>query len=287
MSGPPPPDESLDEDDTFRRLIQLTYHPAFDELSDLLRVQFPQDLRLLFEASNATFNTHRSLWFPALASRGGDQPAAYAILHDDVQEGLRSCYYHLGNFLRIEDEVKRLGNQLHRMLAPATGTTLGMPAASLNSEWEAFTLMSRASLDRLAGFLMLGLDFDISPNLLKLGNWLRKNRPAASETAAYSTCLDRHRGYLQTQFSSDKSQRQTERDRIAHFRYVQFAGVNLFWLADGTLAVWTSSNPATGSDAGKVLTARFYELADLVIDLVVTFVGLDHYWDRSPRPRPR
>lgn len=291
MGEPPAPDKSLYEDDTFRRFlesnIQLTYHPAFEELARLLRVQFPTDLRMLFELSAASFNTQRSLWFPGLAARGEDQLAAYEILHNDVQEGLRSCYYHLGNFLRIEDEVKRLGLQLHRMLAPASGTTLGMPAASLNSEWEAFTFLSRATLDRLAGLLMLGLGVDITPNLLKLGNWLRKNRPHAFETTVYSACLDRHRNYMQTQFSDDKSQRQTDRDRIAHFKHVQFAGVNLFWLGDGTLAVWTSSNPATGSDAGKVLTARFYELADLVIDLVATFVGLDHYWDRSPHPRPR
>jgi len=162
-----------------------------------------------------------------------------------------------------------------------------MSAQSLNSEWEAFTFMSRATLDRLASLLMFGMGVDLNPNLLKLGNWLRKNQPQAPETTAYSASLDRHHEYMQTQFSDDKSQRLTERDRIAHFRRIQFAGVNVMWLADGTLAVWTTSDPMTGHDAGRLLASRFYELTDLVIDLVVTFVGLDHYWDRSPRPRPR
>jgi hypothetical protein len=289
MSDPPQPPDSLEQDDTFRRFvesnIQLTYHPAFEELADLLRIQFPADLRLLFELSAASFNTQRSLWFPTLVALGGDQRKAYEMLHMNVQEGLRSSYYHLGNFLRIEDEVKRLGVQLHRMLAPASGTTLGMPAASLNSEWESFTFLSRATLDRLAGLIRLGLGIPSKHNLLKLATWLEKNRPGARETQAYVACLDRHRDYLHSQISSDKGQRQTVRDRIAHVEYVQFAGVNLFWQADGMLAVWTTSDPSTGHDAGKVLSAQFYELADLVVDLVVTFVGLDHYWDRSPRPR--
>jgi|GEM_PF-2399201 len=32
-----------EQDDSFRRLIELTYYPAFDELPALLRVQLPQD----------------------------------------------------------------------------------------------------------------------------------------------------------------------------------------------------------------------------------------------------
>src|SRR5260370_31493466 len=139
MTGPQPPPadhKSPKDDDTVRKLIQLTYHPAFEELSGLLRVPFPTDLRLLFELSASTFNAQRGRWFPVLAARGGDQRVAYGILPDDVQEGLRSCHYHLGNFLRIQDEDTRLGHQIHRMLTPASRTSLVMSAESLNSEWE-------------------------------------------------------------------------------------------------------------------------------------------------------
>lgn len=59
-----------EQDDSFRRLIELTYHPAFDELSALLRVQLPQDLNLLFELSAATINAQPALWFPAAPKPG-------------------------------------------------------------------------------------------------------------------------------------------------------------------------------------------------------------------------
>ena len=272
-------------DDTFRRMIQLTYHPAFDELSGLLRVPLPPDLKLLFELSAATINAQPALWFPDLDARGGDKRAAYEMLHMGVQEGLRSAYYHLRNFLRIEDEVKRLGLQLERLAQPAS--SLNMPGESLNSEWESFTFLSRATLDRLAAMIRLGLPIGSRHNLLKLANWLEKSQPDAPQTKAYLACINRHREYVNTLISTDKSQRQTERDRSAHLEYVRFAGAHLLWQADGTLAVLTTNDPATGQDAGKVLTAKFYALADLVIDLVVTVVGLDHYWDRSVRPRPK
>jgi len=268
------------------RTIQLSYHPAFDALTSLLRIPLPSDLGLLFEMSARSYNARPSLWYPALAARGGSRRTAYEDLHAGVQEGLRTTYYHLQNFLRIEEEVRRLGSQLNRM-AFKSGASLAMPAASLNSEWESFTFMSRATLDRLAVFIRRGLDTSGSRhNLVELRTWLEGNRSGAPETIAYTACIARHREYLDTQMSPNKSRHQTERDRLAHFEYIDFAQLNLIWMFDGTLSVWTSHDIPSGQDAGKLLTARFYELADLVIDLVVTVIGLPDYWARTAHPKP-
>jgi hypothetical protein len=245
-------------------------HPALKRIEGLLKIDLPPELSSLFEKASALYNAKvPTNPFGEVRDRAGEEQAGlfFELLTMGVQEGLRSSLYHLDRFLYLENEVKRLGRELLEAVKPKAPNSLGVSAPALVSEYESFTFLSRATLDRLARFLAFYFRSH-DRNLYKLKKTLTHIQ--SSRAQAILNAMDRHREFLDTQISIDKEAASTERDRIAHREYISWTTVNLMHMPDGSIRVIALSpdEPVWDRDAGDVLRDRFMRLRETVHDVV-------------------
>jgi hypothetical protein len=279
----PANDAGLYSDDSFAEMLRLSRHPIVKHLRSLLTVDLSSDLNLLFERTAAA--SHAGIAGTPFAEirqqrgeRGEEEVRRMVdLMNMGVQEGLRSATYHLGRLRELEGEVKLRGQELMQTVRPKKPMSLGLPSQALTSEYEAFTLMSRATLDRLCSFYRAYFKAN-ARNLYRLKTELANNRAADARARRLIEAIDRHAEYLDTQISMDKLRRKTDRDRLAHDAYVSFTTMNIIGGPDGLVQVIA----VTGTPDGRMMEDPVFDLADrfeklkaAVIDLVSSFFDWD------------
>jgi hypothetical protein len=248
-------------------------HPALKRIVSLLRIDLPPELSSLFEKAAALYNAKGSSDpFGEVRDRANEEQARlfFELLTMGVQEGLRSSLYHLDRYLYLENEVKRLGREFLEAVKPKAPNSLGVSAPALVSEYESFTFLSRATLDRFARFLAFYFK-SYDRNLYRLEKTLAHIK--TPRALAILDAIDRHREFLDTQISRSKELTGTERDRLAHREYISWTTVNLLHVPDGSMRVIATApdEPLWDRDAGEVLEDRFMRLTETVRDLVTCF----------------
>jgi hypothetical protein len=246
-------------------------HPAFQTLRRLLITPLPPDLEAVFqEAHNGYINRKRGSPFEELRLAKGENAArtAFDYFATDVQAGMRSCYYHFHQFRALESEARRLVTEGTREGQPGHGS-IGMPSHSFVAEYMAFTLASRATLDWLSRLLSRYFE-EQAGNLYNLHSALRNNRARNQRAQAVADAIDRHRNYLDSQISTNKSKQQTERDRLAHYGYIPWVTLNIVY-SEGDVRILLASSHSTES-AGSLLQQRLDSLRLAVIDILRSFI---------------
>ena len=276
MQPPSLEDLNADQNAVLVDGLRLQRHPNFDQLRRLLVVELPADLHQLFQGTAAAQNARGSgTPFDDVRAVRGDDAARrmYELLNGGVQEGARSAFYHLGRLESLAHEVRRLGTEMMASIKPTRSMSMGLASNALTSEYEAFTLMSRATLDRLCWFFRAYFRTNAG-NLYKLKSELGNNRKDDSRALHLIAAIERHLDYLDTQISTDKAARSTTRDRIAHREYVSFTTMNIIGMADGSVqAVGVTPDGRIADDPVRALTDQFDALKATVIDLVASFLG--------------
>ena len=273
MTNPPTPAGYNSFEAWIEESLRRAEHPALKRIVSLLKIDLPPELSSLFEKATSLYNTKGSSDpFGEVRNRAGEEQARLflELLTMGVQEGLRSSLYHLDRYLYLENETKRLGREFLEAVKPKAPNTLGVSAPALVSEYEGFTFMSRASLDRLARFV--GFYFkSYDRNLYKLKKTLGQFQ--SSRARAVLNAIDSHREFLDTQISMNKEGFQTERDRLAHREYISWTTINLMHMPDGSMRVIAvaPNEPDWDRDAGEVLRERFMSSTETVRDLVTSF----------------
>src|SRR6266566_2270544 len=175
----------------------LWHHPTFEELRELLTVDLPPDVEGLFRSTADSYNDRSSgTAFNEIRQRGGEEAGRrmYSLLNEGVQEGLRSAVYHLGRLQWLVQEVQRAGKVLMNDVKPVRPTSLGLSSQALTSEYESFTLISRATLDRLCWFFRAYFGTNAG-NLYRLKAELANNRRGDARAERLIAAIERHTTY--------------------------------------------------------------------------------------------
>ncbi len=81
---------------------------------------------------------------------------------------------------------------------------------------------------------------------------------------------------MDTQISTDKLAKSTNRDRLAHREYVIFTTMNIIGMADGSVqVVGVTPEGRTTDDPVAAVRDQFEELKATIIDLVASFLDGD------------
>jgi len=268
----------VEGDDPFGQFVRESLtrmaHPAFGALESLLVTRLAPRLSAIFEAASSIYNSRAGV-FGEVQRRDGDDRARYfyELLTMGVQEGLRSCLYYVNNFLFLEEQVKNLGAQLQGESPPKRAVTIGLHSHALVAEYEAFTVMSRATLDRLNRFFTVYFKSS-DRNLYRLARTLRANYQENSRAQSLLHAIERQQHYLDSQISMDKGAFSTERDRLAHREFVSWVTVNIILDPDGSIRVivYQSGSENFEENAGSILQSRYSQLGEAIIDLVIAFL---------------
>jgi len=113
-------------------------------------------------------------------------------------------------------------------------------------------------------------------NLYKLRTELGSNRRNDPRAQRLIAAIERHRDYMDTQISTDKLAKSTNRDRLAHREYVIFTTMNIIGMADGSVqVVGVTPEGRTTDDPVAAVRDQFEELKATIIDLVASFLDGD------------
>ncbi len=187
-----------------------------------------------------------------------------------VQEGLRSSFSFLRQFLLLTEVVKVKGTALVADVKPSHSGSIMIGPGVLNAKYEAFVLLSRATLDRLTYFLKYYFQVkNNDPGLYKFLQHVQKTHGDDDRIQRLMKVVDRHHEYLDTQLVSQGQRR--ERNRIAHQEYVGFAWPNIMYNPDGVIRVVFVYDGILEVDATEELSHRFDALKLFIIDVLNDF----------------
>lgn len=274
-----------------RNAAHLTLHPATQRLRDAFAVLLPPDVQATLQAATNAYNARNTgTPFDVIRQRSTDEDARsfFDVMTMGVQEGIRAAFYHLGRFLELEQAAKSIAQE-YRLASPLSQpTTQAIVAPMVVFEYESFTLLSRATLDRLTYFFGLYFDFDRQPgNIIKLANVLRNERRRDLTAQALCAVVDKHRAYLDTQVGQHGIVEWTERDTLAHRTYIPFGQtINVqFDRSAAEAARVFLAYPAMDwhRDAGNVLQERFEMLAVFLHDAVLAWLALPTALDSATK----
>jgi hypothetical protein len=267
-------DMEFDRIDEFRqKAVKLYNHPKFIDLQNLLMLRLPEDTEVLFKKINTIYNNKNiNSPFNDIRRRANKTNDRYAhkLLFEGVRDGLTGCFYHVLNFLELEQIIKQQGPELIKLLHPEESITLGIPNQKLIFEYEAFTYSSRSVLDRWNWFINYYFMKDAG-NLYKLESILKSSCIDNEQAKRIIKIINKHRNFLDAQISSEKGK--TERDRIAHREQISFASINIRYnKAENSIAVQLLSPFRTSDeDAGEILISRFGQLKSFIEESVQAF----------------
>jgi hypothetical protein len=261
-----------------REGLQIATHPVIHVLHSLLSVNLPSDIEEVFvmirriyadKDSRSPFYEvqHRSEPF-------NNADHFYNLFTMGVQEGLRSSLYFLERFSSLTEMIRAQGASIVSDVKPSQSGTLGINPGVLNAEYEAFMLLSRATLDRLNAafkyYFQPKRSKQIS-NLYQLQDELTKNYSGSKYAESIVQVIIRHKPYLDTQFAGQGQP--TERNRLAHQEFIGFATPNIIYTSDGEIRVDLvyEDDLQPNADATKELIDRFNKLRFFIMDILKAF----------------
>ncbi len=260
-----------DDFKNFVENIRMINHPLMSSLQNI--VKLPPDIEDMFSKIQqlyASKDMKNPFYEVKLRSEPTNAEYLYEILMSGVQEGLRSTLYFLQQFLQQTNLIKILGTIIINDIKPTHSGTLGINAYSLNANFEGFTLLNTATLDRLKYFFCCYFQFDPKkvPNLNILKQKLSKEHGNYATAQKFVNMINKHNSFLDTQFGA------TERNRIAHQEYVGFAYPNIMYSPDGVVRIILIYKEDLEADAAEELTERFNKLKLFIIDVLTEFFAL-------------
>ncbi len=254
--------------------LRMSDHPASRALHSLLTVKLPDDIEEVFSMVGRIY-ADKDVRSPFYEVQHRDEPFNnndyfYNLLMMGVQEGLRSSLYFLRQFLLLANEVKIHGTAIVGDVKPSRSGVFGVGPGVLNAEYEGFVLLSRATLDRLTYFLKYYFQIkNNDPNLYKFIEHLEKKHRDGKRAQHLIEVINRHRTYLNTQLVGQG--KPTERNRLAHQEYVEFALPNIRYNPDGTVQVAFVYGENLQVEATEELADRFNKLKLFIIDVLNEF----------------
>jgi len=262
----------------FEEALRMASHPTTKKLQSVLNIKLSDDIEAAFSMVGHLYNDKdRSSPFYEVQHRdvpNNEGAYFYDLFTMGVREGLRSAYYFLLQFLHLTEMVKREAATIVAEVKPSHSGSLGIPAPTLNANYEGFMLMSRATLDRLNHAIKYY--YQISPkkrisNLYQLVDELNRNYTDNPRTSGLIKAINRHNTYLSVQFAGQD--RATERNRLAHQEYVEFALPNIMYSSEGFIRVVLMYHGDLPTDASEELTNRFNRLKLFILDILNEFFG--------------
>ncbi|SRR6266852_1187591 len=258
-----------------REGLQVVSHPRMRLLLSLLTVQIPSDIEEVFSMISRMYaDKDLSSPFYEVQHRSdpfNDADYFYNLFTMGVQEGLRSTLYFLQRFLSLAETVRAEGAAVVAEVKPSNSGSLGINPGVLNAEFEAFMLLSRATLDRLN--YALKYYFQIKKrsisNLYQLKDELVKAYSGDKHAQGLIKVLDKHASNVSIHFAGQDQP--TERNRIAHQEFVGFATPNIIYNPDGEIRVVLIYKADLQADATEELIDRFNKLKLFIIDILKAF----------------
>lgn len=245
----------------------------------LMEVPFAPQVEAIFEAI-ARIYENKQLFSPftEVAQRqppSNDDGYFYELLMMGVQEGLRSSLHFLNRFFALKNLIQRESVHTFAASRHTSGGSFGITAHMLQAEYEGFVFLSRATLDRLAYFLMYYFQPDNkqSVNLYRLESFLKKDYSFHPKAIQVINVINAHRSYLDTLLKGQPN-KATERNRMAHQEYVGFATPNVHYAVDGTVEVVLVYKGGLHADGAVELGQRYDELEHLVLNMLRAFFDL-------------
>ncbi len=264
----------------FEEALRMASHPTTKKLQSVLNIKLSDDIEAAFSMVGHLYNDkdRRSPFYEVEHHDApyNDVDYFYNLFTMGVQEGLRSTRYFLDQFLSLAEMVKVQGATVVADVKPSHSGSLGIPAPTLNANYEGFMLMSRATLDRLNHAIKYYYQIRDAKrkrisNLYQLRVELNRNYTDNTRTSGLIKAINRHNTYLSVQFAGQD--RATERNRLAHQEYVEFALPNIMYSSEGFIRVVLMYHGDLPTDASEELTNRFNRLKLFIIDILNEFFG--------------
>jgi hypothetical protein len=272
----PTNEEPPEEFKKFGEGLRMADHPTTRMLHSLLNIKLSADVEDVFLMVGRIY-ADKDVRSPFYEVQHRDVPFNdvdyfYNLLTMGVQEGLRSTLYFLLHFLSLAEKVKVQGAAIVADVKPSHSGTLAIRAPILNANYEGFILLSRATLDRLNH--LFKYYFQISPkkrisHLHQLMDELKRNYADDRCAQGLIMAINRHSTYLSAQFAGQDQP--TERNRLAHQEYVEFASPNIMYSPNGMIRVALIYKGILQADATEELTDRFNKLKLFIIDILNEF----------------
>jgi hypothetical protein len=255
--------------------LRMADHPTMRMLHSLLNIKLSADIEEVFSMISRMYaDKDLSSPFYEVQHRSdsfNDADYFYNLFTMGVQEGLRSTLYFLQRFLSLAETVRAAGAAVVAEVKPSNSGSLGINPGVLNAEYEAFMLLSRATLDRLN--YALKYYFQIKnkkiSNLYQLETELVKAYSGDKHAQGLIKVLDKHASNVSIHFASQDQS--TERNRMAHQEFVGFATPNIMYNPDGVIRVVLIYKGDLQADATEELTDRFNKLKLFIIDILNEF----------------
>lgn len=238
-------------------------------------VSLPKEMEEIFSRIRDLYNQGGETAFTKVGQREKHNNADYFfnLLQMGIHNGLAASYYNLQTFTRYSQEIREQAEAIIKPFKPVQPITVGFTVDKLVFEYEHFTLHSRILLDRLNWFLNYYFMTD-TRNLYRLYKDIKGRYPHDIIARRVLAIIDNHRTYLDTQISTDKANRRTERDHLAHREEIQFTFLNINILPDGSVKpILFTKNDPFGSEAETLLEYRFRSLSTFVIEIINAFFG--------------
>lgn len=258
-----------------REGLQVVSHPRMQLLLSLLTVQIPSDIEEVFSMISRMYaDKDLSSPFYEVQHRSdpfNDADYFFNLFMTGVQEGLQSTLYFLQRFLSLAETVRAEGAAVVAEVKPSNSGSLGINPGVLNAEYEAFMLLSRATLDRLN--YALKYYFQIKKrsisNLYQLKDELVKAYSGDKHAQGLIKVLNKYASNVSIHFAGQDQP--TERNRIAHQEFVGFATPNIMYNPDGEIQVVLIYKADLQADATEELIDRFNKLKLFIIDILKAF----------------
>ena len=271
-----------------RDSLRLALHPAVRAMDKSFSVDLPADAAEVFRVAVDLANAPGTgTIFDELRARGEAADWRYFLdlILMGVREGLCAVRYHLLRFQDFECQAKEGYERAVRLLDQpiVRPLTIGAPGQVMVFEFEAFTLMSRATLDRLSfvlSYYFLGkTEENLAGTLFRLERQLHASGRGDQRRDAVLRAIDAHRPFLETLISRKQAAGWVERDTLAHQRYVPFGQtVNVQIGQDPArpLRVFLAFPGFDGRvEAADELANRFHGLAKAVVAIVRALLCAD------------